>query len=350
MKKNRIEILLASGLADCYMITSPENQYYYSGFTGGEATLVMTKNERLLFTDSRYTVQAKGEAPDFLVIDIASLKAIDYVMDKKPARIAYEADFVTAACYFVWQEKLPESTWIAADEAILSQRAIKDEDELNKTKQAAELADRAFAAILPMLKPGVREMDVAMALEWEMRKNGAQRASFDIICASGVRSAMPHGVASQKIMEPGDFVTLDFGCFVDGYASDMTRTVVLGKATLRQKEIYQTVLSAQKAGVAAVRSGLLGKEVDAVARDIITEAGLGEYFGHALGHGTGLMIHEAPTLSPRSEKKLEPGMLVTVEPGIYIEGFGGVRIEDLVCVTENGCLNLTTSDKELLEL
>ncbi len=348
--KNRIKILLASCLADCYMITSPENLFYYSGFTGGEATLLMTKDERLLFTDSRYTVQAKGEAPDFFVIDIAEQKAIDYLMDKKPASIAYEAEFVTAACFCAWQQKLPEVAWIAADEAILCQRAIKDEEELNKTKQAAELADHAFAAILPMLKPGAREIDVAMALEWEMRKNGAQRASFDIICASGARSAMPHGVASQKIMEQGDFVTLDFGCFVDGYASDMTRTVVLGKATARQREIYQTVLSAQKAAVDAVCAGLLGREVDAVARGIITEAGFGDCFGHALGHGTGLMIHEAPTLSPRSEKRLEPGMLVTVEPGIYIEGFGGVRIEDLVCVTENGCLNLTTSDKELLEL
>jgi len=350
MHETRIKILLQQVAAEYYMIQSPENLFYYSGFTGKEAILVISQNERLLFTDSRYTVQAKEESPAFTVIDIANQKASQFLQDKNPSMIAFEEDFVTAGMHKNMQTLLPQADWCALDKAALRQRSVKDAHELAMTRRAAEIADQSFLNILPLLVPGAKEKDVAMALEWEMRKMGAHSASFEIICASGARSAMPHGAASEKIMEQGDFVTLDFGCFVEGYTSDMTRTVVLGKATDKQKDIYETVKKAQEAGVLAIRAGISGKAADAVARDIIKEAGYGAYFGHALGHGTGLMIHEAPTLSPRSETVLESGMLVTVEPGIYIENFGGVRIEDLVYVTENGCLNLTSVSKELMEL
>ena len=350
MYQARIKALQKVTKTECIMIASPENLFYYSGFTGKEAILVIGSTELLLFTDSRYLIQAKEEAPDFEIIDIKNKKAIDYMAEKKVKSIAYEAEFLSAKAFFALQERIEGAAFEPIDSEILEQRAIKDSRELAMTKNAAELADAAFLKVLSSIRAGVREKDIAMALEWDMRKNGAQGASFEIVCASGLRSAMPHGTASDKIIETGDFVTLDFGCFFEGYASDMTRTVVIGKATDKQREIYETVLQAQKAALAVISAGVSGCDADKTARDIIKDAGYGDYFGHALGHGTGLMIHEQPVLSPRSEKKLVPGMLVTVEPGIYIENLGGVRIEDLVYVTEQGHLNLTTSDKELLEL
>jgi len=350
MYTKRIEILLHTIKADTAYITSPENLQYYSGFTGGEAWLVITQNERLLFTDSRYLIQAAEEAPDFTVVDIAKTRSEAYLKEHQPALLGYEEEFMTAKSYEALKGALTKTEWLPMSETILRQRAVKDEAELRLTREAARLADEAFAIVLPKIRVGMTENDVAMELEWYMRKNGASAPSFPIVCASGYRSAMPHGVASDKKLESGDFLTMDFGCFVGGYASDMTRTVVLGKASDEQKRVYETVLSAQKAAVQGVIAGKTGKEVDGIARNIIKDAGYGDYFGHALGHGTGLMIHERPVLSPRSEEILVSNMLVTVEPGIYIENFGGVRIEDLVIVTENGCENLTSSPKELLEL
>ncbi len=346
----RIEAFFRKIDADCLFITSPENLQYFSGFTGGEATLLVTEIERLLYTDSRYLIQAAEEAPDFQIVDIAEIRASDGLQEKNPGLVAFEGAYVSADDFLALKDKLPKAKWQSVSREILVQRSVKDGLELDLTRRAAKLADEAFSHVLPQIKPGVTEKDIAMELEWYMRKNGASGPSFPIVCASGVRSAMPHGVATDKKLESGDFLTMDFGCLIGGYASDMTRTVVLGKATEEQKRIYETVKKAQETALAAVRAGVSGKEVDASARDIIKEAGYGQYFGHALGHGTGLEIHEQPVLSPKSETILKPNMLVTVEPGIYVENLGGVRIEDLVIVTEDGIDNLTSSTKELLEL
>ena len=350
MYYRRIQFILSSQELETIYITSPENLRYYSGFTGGEGALVLSQDSCLLFTDSRYLVQAAQEAPDFVIVDTAKTKPTDYLKEHRVETLGFEGDYVTARAYEELKKELMETRFCSVSRAILGQRSRKDEKEKACLRQAAALADEAFAHILPMLRPGVTEKEIAMALEWYMRKNGASAPSFPIICASGARSAMPHGVATDKKLETGDFVTMDFGCFFEGYASDMTRTVVLGQASGEQKKIYETVLAAQEKALSEICAGKSGQEIDAAARTVIQNAGYGAYFGHALGHGTGLEIHERPVLSPRSEDVLAKDMLVTVEPGIYIENFGGVRIEDLVIVTEDGCENLTRSTKELLEL
>ena len=346
----RICALLAMTAAETVYITSPENLRYYSGFTGGEGALILKKEERLLFTDSRYLLQAAEEAPDFTIVDVAKSKAVDCLSSYHPQTLAFEETHVSVADYKKLCEALPACAWLGIDKEILLQRAVKEEEELACTRKAAQLADEAFSSVLPLIKEGVTEREIALALEWSMRKGGAEAPSFSIICASGYRSALPHGVATDKKLEKGDFVTMDFGCFYKGYASDMTRTVIVGRATEEQKKVYETVLLAQETALERLKPGLSCKEADAAARDVIKKAGYGDRFTHSLGHGTGLLIHEQPTLSPRSEGVLSPGMLVTVEPGIYIENFGGVRIEDLVYITETGCENLTHSGKKLLEL
>jgi Xaa-Pro aminopeptidase len=227
---------------------------------------------------------------------------------------------------------------------------VKTEKELEKMAKAADIADQAFHHIIGYIRPGVTERAVALELEIYMKKLGASALSFETIAASGVRSSMPHGIATDKIIEDGDFLTLDFGCVYDGYCSDMTRTVVVGKATQKQKKIYGVVLEAQIAALNAIREGINGIDVDKIARDVISSRGYGEYFGHGLGHGVGLEVHEEPRLSPTGTKKLLENMVVTDEPGIYIPGFGGVRIEDLIVVKKDGCEVLSKSPKQLIEL
>jgi Xaa-Pro aminopeptidase len=226
----------------------------------------------------------------------------------------------------------------------------KSPEEIETIRRAAAVADAAFADVLPLIRPGAVERDIAVELELRMRRRGAERMAFDIIVASGPRAALPHGVASDRVIGPGEFVTVDFGAVVGGYCSDCTRTVVTAPATDRHREIYDVVLRAQTAALAGMWPGMTGREADALARSVIAGAGHGDAFGHSLGHGVGLAIHEGPTLSPREEAVLQPGAVVTVEPGIYLPGWGGVRIEDLVVITGTGCENLTGSPKTLHEV
>jgi Xaa-Pro aminopeptidase len=337
------------------LIMHPENVGYLSGFTGSTAALLITADRALFITDSRYTLQAGRECPGFeLAITQGSGQYADRIAEEAGKlgvqEVAVEADYLTLAQFEQISKKLEQLELKPLADLVAPLRRVKDREELDRIRAACALVDRAFDYLLTLVKPGVSERDVAIELEYWMKKHGSEKEAFDSIVASGVRSALPHGRASEKLIEAGDLVTFDFGARVGGYVSDLTRTVVVGRFTEKQREVYDTVLQAQEAAIAAIRPGANGKDVDQVARDLIAAAGYGDHFGHGLGHGIGRTVHDHVALSQRSELTLAPGMVVTVEPGIYIEGWGGVRIEDDVLVTENGREVLTHAPKHLIEV
>lgn len=341
---NRIEKLTAYlNDGEGFYISSYANIFYYSGFTSEDARLIITKNDLILLTDSRYTVQAREQAKNFEIRDIRNL---DIITELGIKSLGFEEEYLTVKEL----AKINKGSLkvFPAQGKISKPRENKDEKEIAKIQAAESLGDEAFSYILDFIKPGKTEKEIAFELEFFMRKNGASGLSFETIAASGVRGAMPHGVASDKIIEKGDLLTLDFGCVLDGYCSDMTRTVAIGEINARQKKIYEIVLRAQKAACEYISIGKKCAEADWAARKIISDAGFGENFGHSLGHSVGIEIHENPNLSPKSTGVLEEGNVVSVEPGIYIDGFGGVRIEDLVVIGEKNTVNLTKSEKELI--
>jgi len=351
VKAQRLEKLRSlMGENTTSLISSKANIFYYSGFTSEDARLLITPDKQYIITDSRYTIQAHQQAPEFEIIDIS----VGYknIFEKvKSFDIAIEEDNINLREFdkirdiiSVGQNILKKQSQISAP------RKIKSEMEIKNIAEAERIGDEAFGYILNKIRPGMSEAEIALELEFFMRKCGASSLSFETISASGKRSAMPHGTASDKLIESGDFLTLDFGCVFEGYCSDMTRTVVVGKASDWQKEIYNVVLKAQLAALETLSAGMKCNEIDKVARDIIAKAGYKENFGHGLGHSVGIEIHEMPSLSPKCDEAIKSGHIFTVEPGIYIENKGGVRIEDLVAVTDNGVINLTNSPKELLEL
>lgn len=347
----KLRHLLQENQLDAILISKPENRRYFSNFTGSAGVLLITSTTAQLITDFRYVEQAARQATGYEIVRHGPimLEAISQATAKQHVNtMGFETDFVTVETYHSLKKHLPgmQLTSVKLD----SLRMIKDYQELAALRQAVVIADKAFTHILSFIKPGLTENQVALELEYTMRRLGAEKSAFDIIVASGIRSSLPHGRATDKVIASGDFVTMDFGAVYAGYHSDITRTIVIGKATDRQREIYGIVSQAQLAGVQAVRPGKTGREVDDVARTIITEAGYGAYFGHGLGHGVGLVIHEDPRLSPAGEVVLEPGMTVTVEPGIYLPDWGGVRIEDTVVVTTDSCHIYTASSKQLIEI
>jgi len=319
------------------------NIFYYTGFTSEDAIVFITHQRQILVTDSRYTVQAKLEAPDFEIRDISEgVAKIAAGLDCEI--LGFEENVVTVsglASFQKFGKKL-----VPMNDVISGLRRVKDEREIKKIAAAEALGDKAFADLISNFRYGMTEREIALELEFYMRKNGASGTSFETIVASGKRSSMPHGVATDKVIGIGEFVTIDFGCRLDGYCSDMTRTILVGKCSDRQREIYETVLKAQTEAISAIKPGVRCRDIDAVARNIIKEAGFGDNFGHSLGHSVGIEIHEKPNFAPKSEDVVEIGNVITVEPGIYIEGFGGVRIEDLIAVGENN-INLTKTSKEL---
>ncbi len=346
----KLRKLLSEKQVDGMLITNASNRRYISGFTGTAGYILVTQENAIFITDFRYIEQAKKQAPHFEIVQHQGpiLDTVKEQLEKIGVKtLGFEQDEVTYALYKNF-EKTFDTKLVPLSRFVESLRIVKDEVEIKSIKQAVHIADQAFTYILDIIKPGIRENEVALKLEYKMRELGAEGTSFDTIIASGYRSALPHGIASDKVIEAGELVTIDFGCIYEGYVSDMTRTVMVGKPNEKQREIYQIVLEAQLNGVKHVKAGMTGKEADALTRDIITRYGYGEYFGHGTGHGIGLDIHEEPRLSLLSEVVLQPGMMVTVEPGIYLPNFGGVRIEDDVIITETGREILNQSPKELI--
>ena len=350
MNADKLNDILAQ--SDGVLITSPQNLRYFTGFRGSEGIALITAAERYLFVDSRYTVAAKNEASDFEVTEYRPGCLYDEIYQRAGgiSVLAYEDEYMSAARYHAFKKAWGNIEFKAASQDIEKLRTVKSAAELKYASYAEQIGVDAFLKVLPMIKPGVAEVELAAELEYQMRRLGAEGTSFETIAISGVKTSMPHGIPDSKKIEYGDFITMDFGCRYMGYCSDMTRTVVVGKATDEQKKIYSTVLKAQLEGLGAIKSGVIAKDADAAARKIIDDAGYGKFFGHSLGHGVGLMIHEQPNLSPKSETVLLPGMVVTCEPGIYIPNFGGVRIEDMVYVTEGGNVKMTKLSKELIEI
>ncbi len=350
----RVQELLQKLSIGAVLISNGNNMRYISGFAGETGYVYISEKRHAVVTDFRYTIQAEMEAEDYEVITIGNggyeeaLNDLLKIDDIK--RLGFEAEDMLFATYNKLKDKLQVQELVPLGNEITAMRRIKTTRELEYIKQAEAIGDQVFTEILGFIKPGMTELEIAARIEYLLKVKGAQGCSFPAIVASGVNSSMPHAVPTSKKIEVGDFLTMDFGCVYEGYCSDMTRTIVIGKASEKQKEVYETVLKAQLAALDFIRAGVKGKEVDKVARDIIYSAGYEGCFGHGLGHSVGLHIHENPRLSMLEEGIIEAGMTETVEPGIYIKGFGGVRIEDLVVVTQDGHENFTFSNKNLIEL
>lgn len=350
---NRLRQVMAKQNLEAIIIGSEHNRRYLSGFTGSSGTVVITEQEQFLFTDFRYMTQAPQQAPSFQVIEHGS-KVIGDIRDllagKGIRSAAFEQDQVVYSQYAAWSEALGDIKLTPVSGLVENLRMIKDDAELQIMQEAADLADATFQHVQKIIRPGVKESDVALEMEMYMRSHGATSSSFDTIVASGERSALPHGVASERVIGNNEFVKLDFGAYYKGYCSDLTRTVVVGTPTDKHREIYDIVLEAQLHALENIRPGMTGHEADALTRDIITKYGYGDKFGHSTGHGLGMEIHEYPRLARNSDTILTPGMTVTVEPGIYLPGFGGVRIEDDIVITESGIKILTSSPKQFITL
>ena len=335
------------------LFTDLKNIRFLCGFTGTEGALLIAPGHAWFLCDSRYTAQATEEVQYAEVRECGAVRieTIAALADEFGLnRIGFEAAHTTVTSFRRLSEKLNGIELIEVGSRLDEIRIRKDSAEISLLSAVATLSSLSLAAILADIRPGVRELDIALALELEMRRRGADGKAFDFIVASGERGAMPHGVASTRIIQSGELVTIDYGALKDGYHSDETVTVACGKPGLRAEEIHSIVRTAHDLAISAVRPGISCKELDEVARGYIRENGYGDYFGHGLGHGVGMEIHEMPTLSPRSSAVLAEGMVITIEPGIYIPGFGGVRIEDTVVVTGEGCTILTSADKKLLVL
>lgn len=339
---------------DAVLVSDGFNMRYISGFTGATGYLYISRSKSVILTDFRYTIQANNESKGFEVIEISKsgyTEAInDLLASDQVKRLGFEDGNVLYNSYQSFTEKLNMQEMVPVKDSLTRLRIVKTADELENIRMAEHIGDIAFTKILDVIKPGITELEIAAHLEFFMKTNGAQGLSFETIVASGVNSSMPHATPSSKKIELGDFVTMDFGCLYNGYCSDMTRTIVVGKASEEQKVIYNTVLQAQLAALEAIHAGVQGKEIDKIARDLIDSTKYKGCFGHGLGHSVGLFIHEEPRFSPSESGIILANVTETVEPGIYIKDFGGVRIEDLVVVTEDGYTNFTHSEKHLIEL
>jgi len=339
---------------DAFVVTHAANLRYLCGYTGSNGLLLVVGDRRTFFTDGRYSEQARQEVRGArVVIAKGSLlsEAVKRMPADRPLRLGFEADFTTVAAAGVMRNAVPKKVAVRATSGlVMRQRMIKDEDELRLIRMAVVLGAGVFEKALPSIHPGIPETEVAGDLEYEARQAGADGMSFETIVASGPRSALPHGRASAEPIPQRGFVVVDSGVILRGYCSDMTRTVHMGGVGRKERKWYEAVLEAQLAGIAAVKPGKKAAEVDKAARQVLRRAGLDRYFTHSTGHGVGLEIHEPPRLGKGQPEELQAGMVITIEPGIYVPGRGGIRIEDMVLVTANGCEVLTSVNKELVEI
>ena len=344
---NLRQIMSREGL-DLLLVGQPENRRYLSGFTGSDGVLLVTEDRAMLAADFRYYEQVKMQAPDFELVRVgtdmvASLAA--QVRELGPKRLGFESHAVTVETYEKWRSAISDPEWVPTSKLVEELRVIKDAHELADLEEAVRIADQAMAHIQEWLRPGVTERELAWELEVYMRTHGAEKLSFDTILASGPNGAMCHAVPTDRPIQVGDPIIIDMGALYEGYCSDMTRSFCLGTASDQYRQVWDTVLQAQLATEEAVKPGMTGIQMDAVARDIIYGAGYEGKFGHGLGHGVGLAIHEPPRASRTSTDVLSAGMVLTVEPGIYVPGWGGVRLEDMVVLTDDGCRVLTQAPK-----
>jgi len=345
--------LPAYGL-DAMLITSGPNRLYANGFASSAGATVVTSGGSYFFVDSRYieaaTNRITGGQVRLMDRDHSYAQLINEVIARHGVKtMGYEESYITVEEYNGWKEKL-NCELVPATKLLMDLRSVKDEAEIEILVAAQRIAEKALAEVLDFIKVGRTEKEIAAFLQYRMLSYGAEKMSFDPIVVSGPNSSMPHGVPSDKPVAAGDFITMDFGCIYKGYCSDMTRTVALGHVTEEMDKVYHTVLKAQLDGIAAARAGVLGKDIHAVAAKVISDAGYGAYFGHGFGHGLGVEVHEQPGASAAADVPLPVGAVISAEPGIYLPGKFGVRIEDILIIEEGGCRNIMEAPKELLIL
>ena len=354
MKRNELRAMLLEQPYDALVLTSEISRRYATGFHSTAGAVYLSAKQAVFFTDFRYVEAAHAAIKDFEVREIKAGQSysalINELLDEDGAKkVALEDKTLTYAEFMSWGTAL-HATAVRLEDGVEQLRMCKEEDEVEKIVAAQRIAEQALEEVLNDIKVGVTEKEIAARLTYLMLHYGAENMSFDPIVVSGANSSKPHGVPGEKTIEAGDFVTMDFGCIYDGYCSDMTRTVAVGHVTEEMETVYNTVLKAQLAGIAAAKAGVTGAAVDGAARQVIADAGYGPYFGHSFGHSVGVEIHENPNATPSNSKPLPAGAVISAEPGIYLPGKLGVRIEDVIVITEQGCQDITLAPKELLIL
>ena len=343
--------LLDDGV-DGLLLTSRYSRFYGTGHDIAEGVAIVTKAGCRYFTDSRYIESAQNGIKDFEVLETNRSNPYNDLLNRAIADfgvtcLGYEEEYLTVAEFLDYEENL-NVRLMPMHGKIAAFRAVKESWELELMRKAQEITDKAFADVLPRIKGGMTEKQVQAELIYCLLINGADNLAFDPIVVFGPKTSMPHGVPGDRVLEPGAFITMDFGALYGSYCADMTRTVAYGYATEEMKKVYETVLTAQQAAIDATKAGMLGKDIDAIARKIITDAGYGDYFGHGYGHSLGLEVHESPNCNPKGETPMEVNMVCSAEPGIYLPGKFGVRIEDVTILTAEGTIDITKSPKNLI--
>jgi len=345
-------LTLLNDEVDGLLLTSEYSRFYGAEYNISEGVAIVTKKGCRYFTDMRYIEAAQNGIRGFEVIETNRENPYNDLLNRAIAdfgvtTLGYEEGYLSVAEFLDYEKNL-NAKLVPMHSKIAGFRAVKEDWELDLMRKAQEITDKAFAEVLTKIKAGMTEKQLQAELIYCLYKNGGENLSFDPIVVSGPNTSLPHGVAGERMLREGDFITMDFGVVYGGYCSDMTRTVALGFATDEMKKVYETVLAAQMAGIAATKAGVLGRDIDAAARQVIYDAGYGQYFGHGYGHSLGLQVHENPNCNPKGDTPMEVGMVTSAEPGIYLPGKFGVRIEDVVIFTADGCENMTHSPKNLI--